>query len=425
MKSKNKVIGIIMVAILGITILFFTNVNLAANTAKVNVETANLREKADENSRILKQLSLNDNVEVLEEANNWCKVKVNNITGYVRQDLLAMENKEEVKNENSNTTPTEVKEEQPVTESAETTSQRIIKEDTKLKIVPSINATDIVEVKKDEKVNVVESINGWVCVQTNAAKGWIREEKLTTKAEIDKQEEAKKIEEQKQEEIKPIKTAYVKETKVNVRKEANQNSEVVTKLKLNTSVEVYSEENGWSKVKVDGKEGYISTELLSNKKVEKTENKTTSRSATTVRKENQTQKENVKEEQTTTVVSGKGSTVVETAKKYIGSKYVYGASGPNSFDCSGFTSYVFRLHGVNLNRTAKGQYSNGTAVARNNLQPGDLVMFGPSVSGINHVGIYIGGGKIVHAANPSRGVTIDSITSGYYNKNYVGARRVI
>ncbi len=422
MKSKNKVIGIIMMAILGITILFFTNVNLAANTAKVNVETANLRETADENSRILKQLSLNDNVEVLEEANNWCKVKVNNITGYVRQDLLAMENKEETENKTSNITQTEVKEEQPVTKSTETTSERIIKEDTKLKIVPSINATDIVEVKKDEKVNVVESINGWICVQTNVAKGWIREEKLTTKAEIEKQEEAKKQEEQKQEEIKPIKTAYIKETKVNVRKEANQNSEVITKLKLNTSVEVYSEENGWSKVKVDGKEGYISTELLSDKKVEKTENKTTSRSATTTRKAN---KEENNQETTTTAVSGKGATVVETAKKYIGCKYVYGASGPNSFDCSGFTSYIFRLHGVNLNRTAKGQYSNGTAVARNSLQPGDLVMFGPSVSGINHVGIYIGGGKIVHAANPSRGVTIDSITSGYYNKNYVGARRVI
>ena len=372
--------------------------------------------------RILKQLSLNDNVEVLEEANNWCKVKVNNITGYVRQDLLAMENKEETENKTSNITQTEVKEEQPVTKSTETTSERIIKEDTKLKIVPSINATDIVEVKKDEKVNVVESINGWICIQTNVAKGWIREEKLTTKAEIEKQEEAKKQEEQKQEEIKPIKTAYIKETKVNVRKEANQNSEVITKLKLNTSVEVYSEENGWSKVKVDGKEGYISTELLSDKKVEKTENKTTSRSATTTRKAN---KEENNQETTTTAVSGKGATVVETAKKYIGCKYVYGASGPNSFDCSGFTSYIFRLHGVNLNRTAKGQYSNGTAVARNSLQPGDLVMFGPSVSGINHVGIYIGGGKIVHAANPSRGVTIDSITSGYYNKNYVGARRVI
>ncbi len=100
-------------------------------------------------------------------------------------------------------------------------------------------------------------------------------------------------------------------------------------------------------------------------------------------------------------------------------------SGPNSFDCSGFTSYVFKLHGISLSRTAQGQYSNGTAVARSNLQAGDLVMFGLSASGINHVGIYIGGGQIVHAANPSRGVTIDSITSGYYNNKYVGARRVM
>ena len=90
MKSKNKVIGIMLVAILGITILFFTNVNFAANTAKVNVETANLRETADENSKILVQLSLNDNVEVLDNSSDWCKVKSNDITGYVRKDLLTL-----------------------------------------------------------------------------------------------------------------------------------------------------------------------------------------------------------------------------------------------------------------------------------------------------------------------------------------------
>ena len=103
-----------------------------------------------------------------------------------------------------------------------------------------------------------------------------------------------------------------------------------------------------------------------------------------------------------------GSKILETAYTKLGSPYVWGATGPNSFDCSGFTSYIFRLHGVNLNRTAKGQYSNGTAVVRNSLQPGDLVMFGPSVSGINHVGIYIGGGKIVHAANPCLLYTSDA-----------------
>ena len=120
--------------------------------------------------------------------------------------------------------------------------------------------------------------------------------------------------------------------------------------------------------------------------------------------------------------SQNGGSVVETAKSYIGSSYVYGASGPSSFDCSGFTSYIYKQYGVSLNRTAAGQYSNGTAVSKDELQPGDLVMFGKS--GINHVGIYIGGGQMVHAANPSRGVTTDTINSGYYYNNYVGARRV-
>ena len=102
---------------------------------------------------------------------------------------------------------------------------------------------------------------------------------------------------------------------------------------------------------------------------------------------------------------------------------MYGGSSPSGFDCSGFTSYVYKQFGVSLNRTAAGQYSNGTAVSKTQLQPGDLVMFGKS--GINHVGIYIGGGQMVHAANPSRGVTTDTINSGYYANNYVGARRVM
>ena len=439
MKSKNKVISIMLVAILGITILFFTNVNFAANTAKVNVETANLRETADENSKILVQLSLNDNVEVLDNSSDWCKVKSNDITGYVRKDLLTLENSTEDQNEisttkteentssNSETTTQNTSTEQEE-QTTEITNEQIVKENTKLKVVPVINATDIVEVKKDEKVNVVEVINDWVCVQTNTTKGWIRKDKLTTQKEIDKQKEEQ--EKQKQEEAakNPIKTAYIKETSVNLRKEANQTSEIIKTLTQNTSVEVYSEENGWSKVKVNGEEGYISTSLLSDSKVEVTEDRTTStnttsRSSTKARAK---QSDNASETSANTAAStGKGSTVVGTARKYLGSSYVYGASGPSSFDCSGFTSYVFKLHGISLSRTAQGQSSNGTAVARSNLQAGDLVMFGSSASGINHVGIYIGGGQIVHAANPSRGVTIDSITSGYYNNKYVGARRVM
>ena len=443
MKTKKTIKNILMMAIMGFTLMFFTNISFATNTGKVNVETANLRETADEESRILVQLSINDDVEILGESGNWYQVKSNNVTGYVRKDLLTVEDSQkEQKTEETNT----VQKEQTTTEtnteenqeSQDQSASRIVKEDSKLKIVPTINATDIIEVKKDEEVTVIEEINGWVCIEKETAKGWIRADKLMTKEEKEAQEQAaKEAEKQAQEQAAKEaekqaqtvqKTMYIAETRVNLRKEPNQESESLAKLTLNTQVDVYSEENGWSRVKVNGTEGYILSSLLSDTKKEE---KTTSRGAITSRKaqtptKTETKTEKKKQETSSNPpVSGKGSTVVETAKKYLGAKYVYGASGPNSFDCSGFTSYVFKLHGVSLSRTAKGQYSNGTAVSRANLQPGDLVMFGPSASGINHVGIYIGGGKIIHAENPSSGVTIDTINSGYYNKNYVGARRVI
>ena len=171
-----------------------------------------------------------------------------------------------------------------------------------------------------------------------------------------------------------------------------------------------------SKVKVGDKEGYISSSLLSDKRQE------TSRSMTKFREK--TAEESNKTENTSNVASsGNGSSVVATANQYIGSRYVYGGTAPSGFDCSGFTSYVYKKYGVSLSRTAAGQYSNGVAVSKGELQPGDLVMFGKS--GINHVGIYIGGGKMIHAANPSRGVTTDTINSGYYGTNYVGARRIL
>lgn len=301
--------------------------------------------------------------------------------------------------------------------------KNIIEENAKLKIVPVINATETIEVKKDEEVNVTEIINGWVCVETQNTKGWIRKEKILTKAEQEKiaqeQQAAQEAAEQQaaQEQAQSSqKTMYVNASTVNVRKEPNTSSEIVTNATMNTEVVVQSEEGGWSKVTVNGRDGYIATNLLSATR------QTTSRSSTTRRSTTSTQTQDTTAS-TTSSASSSGAAVVAKAKSYIGYKYVYGGSSPSTgFDCSGFTSYIYKQFGVSLNRTAAGQYSNGTAVSRANLQPGDLVMFGKS--GINHVGIYIGGGMIVHAENKTTGVTTDTINSGYYNNNYVGARRI-
>lgn len=423
MKSKKSIKSILMLSAVVIISLFFINMSLAANTAKVNVETANLRETADESGKILEQLSIGQEIEILEKQSDWYKVKAKGITGYLRADLVSVPNEEKNSTQTNNVTDTQIatnnqNEENNLIDTQEKNIQigekyKIVK-DIKLKIVPVINATDIIEVKQDEEVTVTEIINDWICVETTTTKGWLRKENLKT--EETKQEEQTAQAEEKASEETSTKTLYINTETANLRKTASTASEVVTTLSLNSAVNVISEENGWSKVKVGDKEGYISSSLLSDKRQE------TSRSMTKFREK--TAEESNKTENTSNVASsGNGSSVVATANQYIGSRYVYGGTTPSGFDCSGFTSYVYKKYGVSLSRTAAGQYSNGVAVSKGELQPGDLVMFGKS--GINHVGIYIGGGKMIHAANPSRGVTTDTINSGYYGTNYVGARRIL
>ncbi|HEX3014990.1 MAG TPA: NlpC/P60 family protein [Desulfobacteria bacterium] len=105
-----------------------------------------------------------------------------------------------------------------------------------------------------------------------------------------------------------------------------------------------------------------------------------------------------------------------------GTPYVFGGTTPQGFDCSGFTSYVFRKYGISLPRTSYAQFATGRRVARGNLVPGDLVFFTTYSAGASHVGIYIGGGQFVNAANG--GVKVSSLSDGYYAKRYLGARRV-
>ena len=370
--------------------------SLAANTAKVNVETANLRETADESGKILEQLSIGQEIEILEEQSDWYKVKAKGITGYLRADLVSVPNEEKNSTQTNNVTNTQIatnnqNEENNLIDTQEKNIQigekYKIAKDIKLKIVPVINATDIIEVKQDEEVTVTEIINDWICVETTTTKGWLRKENLKT--EETKQEEQTAQAEEKDSEETSTKTLYINTETANLRKTASTASEVVTTLSLNSAVNVISEENGWSKVKVGDKEGYISSSLLSDKRQE------TSRSMTKFREKEKTDEESNKTENTNTsnvASSGNGSSVVATANQYIGSRYVYGGTTPSGFDCSGFTSYVYKKYGVSLSRTAAGQYSNGVSVSKGELQPGDLVMFGKS--GINHVGIYIGGGKM-------------------------------
>ena len=433
MKSKMNIKSIFVMAIISLASLLFINISLAANTGTINVDVANLRETADAESTILEQITLNQEVEIVGEEGDWYQVTYNHITGYVSKELVTVNSNPEATEDNNQVSENTVEEN---SEKVETTTEEgtdtnsteeitlgeyKISEDIRLKLIPSINATDVIELKKDETVTVTEVMNGWACVETQTTKGWLRKDKLKKDEPVE--ETVEEVPEEPAQETS-IKTQYVNSTTVNVRQEANTSSTIVTTVALNTEVQVYSEENGWSRVKINNVEGYISTSLLSDSKQETSRGQSTSRRTSSTKTTTNTASQKATTETTTVPSSGNGSSIVATAKKYLGYNYTYGGSSPSTgFDCSGFTSYVFKQHGISLNRTAAGQYSNGVAVSRANLQPGDLVMFGKS--GINHVAIYIGGGKIIHASTPSTGVRIDSLSTGYYNNNYVGARRVL
>lgn len=127
---------------------------------------------------------------------------------------------------------------------------------------------------------------------------------------------------------------------------------------------------------------------------------------------------------TTQASAATGNEIVNYAKALKGVKYQYGGTTPSGFDCSGFTSYVYKKAGITILRTATQQYGQGTSVSKSNLQAGDLVFFNNLGRGATHVGIYIGNSNFISAE--SEGIAISSINDPYYwGKYYVGAKRIL
>ena len=126
--------------------------------------------------------------------------------------------------------------------------------------------------------------------------------------------------------------------------------------------------------------------------------------------------------------------MVDYASKFIGTRYRSGASGPSAFDCSGFTSYVYKNFGITLSRSSRTQYLEGEKVSINNVKPGDLLFFSSRGSGrgrVGHVAMVVsvdneaGTCRFIHAST-KRGVVYQNFPDGgYYQRNFIGARRII
>ena len=433
--NKLKKVAIALAVILFI----LTNIKYSLGvTGKITAETIRIRAEATTDSKIIEIGNAGEKVDIVGLEGDWYKVSFKNKTGYIYKDYLTPDGEvttSDKSNENTSdatqspeasTTPETTPSETPT----ETTNDKamelgnVVNKETLVYLLPNFTSTKIEKVNKDQEIKLITTMANWAKIEINQKEAWIPKSFLMNEVSV---ESTKPTEQQPEEttETQPEKQQPEQTTQPAVSKAAyissnasahfrsgpSTSSQSLGKLPKNTKITITGEENGWYKVSYNGKDGYISKSLVTEGEPPAT---TSSRS-----------QEEPRSATTTTTTSASSNSVVQVAESYAGSKYVSGGSSPSGFDCSGFTQYVYGKCGITLSRTSYTQATQGTAVNKSELQPGDLLLFHYyGSSSIGHVGIYVGNGKFIHAANSNRGVVYDSIESGYYADNYAGARRL-
>ena len=334
-------------------------------------------------------------VTYLGSSGNWIKIKYNSKTGYIYKDYISKA-----------TTSTS---------SSTSTSVRYVKSSDGLNVRkgPSVSYSKITNLPNGTKVTVKSTSNGWSKITSGSITGYVSDKYLSkTPPTVTVEENTSNDKNNQTNETST--TKYISASSgLNVRKGPSTSYSVISTLAKGTKVTVKSTSNGWSKITSGSITGYVNSSYLTSKKPSTATSSNSSSSNTN----------------SSTSTSNSASKVISYAKKLLGKPYVWGAQGPNGFDCSGFTYYVFKNSaGITLPRTSSAQSRYGKAVSKSNLKAGDLIFFdtvGPNNGAVTHVGLYIGNGQFIHAASGQGKVVINNLNSSYYVKAYVNARRVL
>ena len=249
------------------------------------------------------------------------------------------------------------------------------------------NHSVITKVNKGNKLTILETANGWNKVKlSNGTIGWASGQYISKSTAGNIQKPSQVV----------SKKGTVTAATLNVRSGPGTNNTIITKVYKGQNVDIIEQSNGWNKIVLsNGNTGWVSGQYISIGNAGSTS-------------------------------SNKKQAISNFAHNQIGKPYVWGAEGPNSFDCSGLTYYVYGQNGVSLPRTSSAQYNRGVNISKSNLQEGDLVFFSTNGTGsVSHVGIYVGDGYMIHASTSGKKMTKVKMNTSYWNNVYIGAKRVI
>ena len=353
--------------------------NSYADDTRIITGRVNFRTGPGNEYSSMGKIEKGETVTYLGTSGGWIKIEYNSKTGYVYKDYIS-----------------EV-------DSSSSTNIKYVNTSAGLNVRkgPSTSYAKITTLANGTKVNVISTSNGWAQITSGSITGYVSEQYLSSNAPNGGN--TSNTESNETAIIKYVNTS----AGLNVRKGPSTSYDKIATLAHGTKVTVKSTSNGWSQITSENITGYVSDQYLSSTKPSIGSSSDTNSSTS----------------------STSASKVISYAKQLLGKPYVWGAQGPNGFDCSGFTYYVFKnAAGITLPRTSAAQSKYGMAVSKSNLKPGDLVFFdtsGPNNGGVTHCGMYIGDGQFIHAASGQGKVVINNLNSSYYVNAYVNARRVL
>lgn len=246
-----------------------------------------------------------------------------------------------------------------------------------VRAVPAADGKLVGKMPKDSACEVLESVDGWAHIVSGEVEGYVSLEYLLTGPEA------------KMRANELVQTVAVVQTDgLNVRVAPDMEASILTQVPKGEELEYIETVDDWLKVSIDSDEAYVAAEYAV------VENKL----ATAI---------TMSELLYGAGVSDVRVEMVEYAKQFLGNPYVWGGSSlTKGTDCSGFTMSIYKKYGVKLSHSSRAQANEGKKIKASELQPGDLVFYANGSGTINHVAMYIGGGKVIHASNPKSGIKI-------------------
>ena len=377
MSFGKKIVKII--AIGAFISLFFIHTNVLADTlGAVSGENVNVRTGASLSSPVAMKFANGQALSIIGESGDFYKVNVDGEDLYISKQFVELFTAEGVITTNS----------------------------VNIRQEPNTNSIVLGKLSEGNRVSVLGQANGWYEISVDGIEGFVKSD-FVNGALLSSVPTITAIANNAMPTIHNSSNldfhGIVNTTSgLRLREAPSTNADVIMVMHRGQPFEILDNQGDWQLVNVGGKIGFVSSEFVTIRDGSIPEG------------------------------SALATEIIDYGKQFLGTPYSWaGTNLKTGVDCSGFVYSVFKNFGITLNRSSRGMSTQGVAVSKNELMPGDLVFFdtfaGANKGNISHVGIYMGNGNFIHSSSSKRtwGVVISSLDEEYYTNNYVSARRIL